>query len=76
MADPLHDSLHDHGDRQVPPGALDLAVNVLAPTPEWLRSELSAVDLAAYPDETEALACGGRSPRRTRRGVSARQRSG
>jgi len=54
--DPLLDPLLDHGDRQVPPGALDLAVNVLAPAPEWLRAELSAVDLAAYPDPAEATA--------------------
>ncbi len=52
----MSDSLHDHGDRQVPAGALDLAVNVLGPTPEWLRAELSAVDLAAYPDPAPALA--------------------
>ena len=50
------DGLHDHGDRQVPPGALDLAVNVLAPTPEWLLAELATVDLAAYPDPAPALA--------------------
>lgn len=56
MPDPLHDPLHDHGDRQVPPGALDLAVNVLAPTPPWLRAELASVDLAAYPDPAPALA--------------------
>ncbi len=58
MSDPEHDHLrlHQHGDRQVPSGALDLAVNVLAPTPEWLRAELSEVDLAAYPDEAPALA--------------------
>ena len=50
------DPLHDHGDRQVPSGALDLAVNVLATTPEWLRKELAAVDLAVYPDPAPALA--------------------
>ncbi|MDQ4051289.1 MAG: bifunctional adenosylcobinamide kinase/adenosylcobinamide-phosphate guanylyltransferase [Actinomycetota bacterium] len=50
------EGLLDHGDRQVPKGALDLAVNVLATTPEWLRAELAAVDLAAYPDPAPALA--------------------
>jgi histidinol-phosphate aminotransferase len=50
------DDLHDHGDRQVPAGALDLAVNVLGPPPAWLLEELRAVDLAAYPDETAAVA--------------------
>jgi len=44
------DELHDHGDRQVPAGALDLAVNVLAPSPAWLTDRLSEVDLTAYPD--------------------------
>ena len=34
------DPLHDHGDRQVPAGTLDLAVNVLGPTPGWLLDEL------------------------------------
>jgi histidinol-phosphate aminotransferase len=50
------DALHDHGDRQVPAGALDLAVNVLGPPPAWLLQELRAVDLAAYPDDTAAVA--------------------
>ena len=44
------DELHDHGDRHVPAGALDLAVNVLAPSPAWLTDRLSEVDLTAYPD--------------------------
>jgi histidinol-phosphate/aromatic aminotransferase/cobyric acid decarboxylase-like protein/adenosyl cobinamide kinase/adenosyl cobinamide phosphate guanylyltransferase len=42
--------LHAHGDRQVPPGAVDLAVNVLPGPPDWLRHRLATVDLAAYPD--------------------------
>jgi histidinol-phosphate/aromatic aminotransferase/cobyric acid decarboxylase-like protein/adenosyl cobinamide kinase/adenosyl cobinamide phosphate guanylyltransferase len=50
------DDLLDHGDRQVPPGALDLAVNVLGPTPAWLRAELRAVDLVGYPDPEPARA--------------------
>jgi histidinol-phosphate aminotransferase len=52
---PRVDPLHDHGDRQVPAGALDLAVNVLIPTPEWLRAELGTVDLTTYPDPDPAL---------------------
>lgn len=50
------DGLLDHGDRQVPPGAVDLAVNVIATTPPWLQSELAHVDLTAYPDQRAALA--------------------
>ncbi|WP_328603218.1 Rv2231c family pyridoxal phosphate-dependent protein CobC [Amycolatopsis sp. NBC_00345] len=49
--------LHHHGDREVGPGLVDLAVNVRLPRPpEWLRCELaSALDtLAAYPDSTAA----------------------
>lgn len=49
------DPLLDHGDRQVPPGAVDLAVNVLAVTPPWLQEELARVDLTAYPDQGAAL---------------------
>lgn len=49
------DPLLDHGDRQVPPGAVDLAVNVLAETPQWLQEELARVDLTAYPDQGAAL---------------------
>jgi len=49
------DPLLDHGDRQVPPGSVDLAVNVLATTPPWLREELARVDLTAYPDQQAAL---------------------
>lgn len=43
-------ALGDHGDRQVPPGAVDLAVNVLPGPPAWLRHRLAHVDLAGYPD--------------------------
>lgn len=49
------DALADHGDRQVPPGAVDLAVNVVAHTPGWLRAELAGVDLARYPDPAPAV---------------------
>ena len=49
--------LQHHGDREVGPGLVDLAVNVRLPRPpDWLYAELvSAVDtLAAYPDATAA----------------------
>ncbi|WP_439382757.1 Rv2231c family pyridoxal phosphate-dependent protein CobC [Amycolatopsis lexingtonensis] len=51
--------LHHHGDREVGPGLVDLAVNVRLPRPPaWLRDELvSALDsLAAYPSSLEAAA--------------------
>ncbi|GAA3549369.1 Rv2231c family pyridoxal phosphate-dependent protein CobC [Amycolatopsis ultiminotia] len=54
MAD--YDLAH-HGDREVGPGLVDLAVNVrLARPPEWLRQELASAldDLAAYPDPSTA----------------------
>jgi len=54
--DPLLDPLLDHGDRQVPAGTLDLAVNVLGPTPGWLLDELHDVDLVGYPDPAPAVA--------------------
>ncbi|GAB3160244.1 Rv2231c family pyridoxal phosphate-dependent protein CobC [Amycolatopsis stemonae] len=49
--------LHHHGDREVGPGLVDLAVNVRLPRPPaWLRDELaSALDtLAAYPSAADA----------------------
>ncbi|MEP6464573.1 MAG: aminotransferase class I/II-fold pyridoxal phosphate-dependent enzyme [Frankiaceae bacterium] len=48
--------LSDHGDRQVPPGALNLAVNVWAGPPAWLRAALAEVDLAGYPDPSAGAA--------------------
>jgi len=51
-----YDLLH-HGDREVGPGLVDLAVNVRLPKPpDWLHTELvSALDtLASYPDPTAA----------------------
>ncbi|MCR6488820.1 Rv2231c family pyridoxal phosphate-dependent protein CobC [Amycolatopsis sp. OK19-0408] len=51
--------LHHHGDREVGPGLVDLAVNVRLPRPpSWLRDELaSALDtLAAYPSTVDAAA--------------------
>jgi len=50
--------LHHHGDREVGPGLVDLAVNVrLSRPPSWLREELaSALDsLAAYPSTVDAV---------------------
>ncbi|WP_410631720.1 Rv2231c family pyridoxal phosphate-dependent protein CobC [Amycolatopsis sp. cmx-4-83] len=51
--------LHHHGDREVGPGLVDLAVNVRLPRPpSWLHAELvSALDtLAAYPSSVDAAA--------------------
>jgi len=52
-------NLHHHGDDELAPGLVDLAVNVRAGTPpEWLRAVLhQAVDVsAAYPDARPARA--------------------
>ncbi len=54
--EPLPHALTDHGDRQVPAGAADFAVNVLGPTPDWLVEELRGVDLVGYPDPAPATA--------------------
>lgn len=51
--------LRHHGDREVAPGLVDLAVNVRADgTPGWLRERLVAAlgGLAAYPDPAAATA--------------------
>ncbi|WP_051683859.1 Rv2231c family pyridoxal phosphate-dependent protein CobC [Blastococcus sp. URHD0036] len=51
--------LHHHGDAELAPGLVDLAVNVRAGTPpEWLRAVLhrSLDDAAAYPDAGPARA--------------------
>lgn len=51
--------LRSHGDRMVPPGHLDFAVNVWpGGPPEWLRAELGASleRISSYPDEAEATA--------------------
>lgn len=48
------DLLH-HGDRDLIPGSVDLAVNVLLPTPPaWLAERIAAPLLGAYPDATDA----------------------
>jgi histidinol-phosphate/aromatic aminotransferase/cobyric acid decarboxylase-like protein/adenosyl cobinamide kinase/adenosyl cobinamide phosphate guanylyltransferase len=51
-------SLREHGDTQVPDGAVDLAVNVEPGPPEWLAARLAAAadDLAGYPDDRAARA--------------------
>lgn len=48
--------LREHGDRQVPAGTVDLAVNVLDGPPAWLQERLATAldDLATYPDPTAA----------------------
>lgn len=59
MTVPTQYDLHHHGDREVGPGLVDLAVNVRAGTPpRWLRERLAASldDLAAYPDPRRAVA--------------------
>jgi histidinol-phosphate aminotransferase len=55
--------LHHHGDREVGPGLLDLAVNVRsAAPPAWLRGRLErALDrLGSYPDPAAATAAAAR----------------
>jgi len=50
-------NLAHHGDQDVAPGLVDLAVNVRPGTPpEWLRQRLAEVDLATYPDQQAAVA--------------------
>ncbi len=49
--------LHHHGDAEVAPGLIDLAVNVRRqPMPPWLADPIAATlgELAAYPDATRA----------------------
>jgi histidinol-phosphate aminotransferase len=49
--------LSHHGDADIVPGLVDLAVNVRAGgTPDWLAARIRATDLAAYPDRRAALA--------------------
>ncbi len=53
------DDLRHHGDQEVGPGLVDLAVNVrLRRPPPWLLAKLTASldTLAAYPDPTQARA--------------------
>ncbi|WP_380166037.1 aminotransferase class I/II-fold pyridoxal phosphate-dependent enzyme [Jannaschia sp. R86511] len=46
--------LRDHGDTQVPPGHLDLAVNVHPDPPPGLAQVLAGLDVTAYPDPARA----------------------
>jgi histidinol-phosphate aminotransferase len=52
-------ALDFHGDAEVAPGLIDLAVNVrAAPLPPWLSGPITAAiaDLGHYPDQTDARA--------------------
>jgi histidinol-phosphate aminotransferase len=52
-----HDGLAHHGDADLVPGLVDLAVNVRSSgTPGWLAARIRAADLAAYPDQRPAVA--------------------
>jgi histidinol-phosphate aminotransferase len=62
-----HRDLRRHGDREVRPGDVDHAVNVLAGgPPQWLTAAIAAADLSRYPDASEATraiaALHGRAP--------------
>ena len=49
--------LSHHGDADLVPGLVDLAVNVRSGgTPGWLAERVRGTDLAAYPDQREAVA--------------------
>lgn len=52
---PTAEQLAHHGDRDVAPGLVDLAVNVRPNTPPpWLHDRLASVDLRSYPDPSPA----------------------
>jgi histidinol-phosphate aminotransferase len=49
--------LTHHGDADLVPGLVDLAVNVRSGgTPPWLAALIREADIAAYPDQREAVA--------------------
>ncbi len=49
--------LHHHGDRDLVPGTVDLAVNVRGAAPDWLRKAVHRDgDWSAYPDARSATA--------------------
>ena len=54
---PLSIDLSHHGDADLVPWLVDLAVNVRSGgTPGWLAAHIRDTDLAAYPDQREAVA--------------------
>src|ERR1700722_4607758 len=56
--------LAHHGDADLVPGLVDLAVNVRSSgTPSWLATRIREADLAAYPDQRAAGAAGAARPR-------------
>jgi histidinol-phosphate aminotransferase len=58
--------LSHHGDADLVPGLVDLAVNVRSGgTPEWLAERIRRTDLAAYPDQRDAVAAVAHRHRRT-----------
>jgi histidinol-phosphate aminotransferase len=58
--------LAHHGDADLVPGLVDLAVNVRsAGTPDWLAARIRQADLAAYPDQHAAVAAVAARHRRT-----------
>ena len=60
------EALTHHGDVDAAPGLVDLAVNVRPGTPpSWLAQRLAGVDLARYPDPTEATKAVAARHRRT-----------
>lgn len=62
--------LSHHGDADLVPGLVDLAVNVRPDgTPSWLAAHIRGTDLAAYPDQQEAVAAVAARHRRARQEV-------
>ena len=52
----MHVDLSHHGDADLVPGLVDLAVNVRSGgTPGWLAERIRGTDLAGYPDQREAV---------------------
>ena len=52
---PTAEMLRHHGDVELAPGLIDLAVNIrLGMPPRWLADRLAAVDPAPYPDQHAA----------------------
>src|ERR1700734_2154593 len=56
MHAPENAAVAHHGDADLVPGLVDLAVNVRsAGTPSWLAARIREADLAAYPDQGAAV---------------------